>query len=63
MPSKLLQNLVIIQARSSSSRPSVSENPAEKRQASKKGNRASKRRAPNDESDQEFKMALKDAGQ
>ena len=63
MPSRLLQNLVIIQARSTSSRPSVSENAAEKRQASKKGNRAPKRRAPNNESDEEFKMALKDAGQ
>ena len=48
---------------STSSRPSVSETPAEKRRASKKGKRASKRKAPDNESDEEFKMALKDARQ
>ena len=45
---------------STSSRPNVS---AEKRRASKKGKRASKRKAPDNESDEEFKMALKDARQ
>ena len=48
---------------STSSRPNVSETPAEKRRASKKGKRASKRKAPDNESDEEFKMALKDARQ
>ena len=48
---------------STSSRPTVSETPAEKRRPSKKGKRASKRKAPDNESDEEFKMALKDARQ
>lgn len=39
------------------------ETPAEKRRASKKGKRASKRKAPDNESDEEFKMALKDVRQ
>ena len=46
-----------------SSRPSVSETPAKKRGASKKGKRASKRKTPDHESDKEFKMALTDVRQ
>ena len=45
---------------STSSSPSVPETPAERRQASKKGKRASKRKAPDNESDDE---ALKDVRQ
>ena len=37
--------------------------PAEKRRASKKGKRALKRKAPDNDSDEEFKMALKDMRQ
>ena len=48
---------------STSSRPSVLETPVEKRRASKKGKRALKRKAPDNESDEEFKMPLKDARQ
>lgn len=39
------------------------ETPAERRQTSKKGKRAAKRKAPDNESDEEYKMALKDARQ
>ncbi|KAK2556135.1 hypothetical protein P5673_021705 [Acropora cervicornis] len=46
-----------------SSRPSASETPADKRRASKKGKRASKRKAPDNESKEEFRMAIKDARQ
>ena len=48
---------------STSSSPSVPETPAEKRRASKKGKRASKRKAPENDSDDEFKMVLKDMRQ
>lgn len=48
---------------STSSSPSVPQTPAEKRRASKKGKRASKRKAPDNDSDEEFKMALKDVRQ
>ena len=48
---------------STSSSPSVPQTPAEKRKASKKGKRASKRKAPDNDSDEEFKMALKDMRQ
>lgn len=48
---------------STSSSPSVPETPAERRRASKKGKRASKRKAPGNESDEEFKMVLKDVRQ
>ena len=37
--------------------------PAEKTRASKKGKRASKRKVPDNDSDEEFKMALKDMRQ
>ena len=39
------------------------ETPAERRQTSKKGKRAAKRKAPDNESDEEYKMALKEARQ
>lgn len=39
------------------------ETQAERRQTSKKGKRAAKRKAPDNESDEEYKMALKDARQ
>ena len=48
---------------STSSSPNVLQTPAEKRRASKKGKRASKRKAPDNDSDEEFKMALKDMRQ
>lgn len=48
---------------STSSSPSVRETQAERRQTSKKGKRAAKRKAPDNESDEEYKMALKDARQ
>lgn len=48
---------------STSSSPNVLQTPAEKRRASKRGKRASKRKAPDNDSDEEFKMALKDMRQ
>ena len=43
--------------------PSVPQIPAEMRRALKKGKQASKRKGPDNDSDKEFKMALKDLRQ